>query len=56
MEKYQIEFTAEELQTIGNGLSELPYKVAAPMLNKLQMAIMAADAKRESAKEPEKEV
>lgn len=45
----KFEFTQQEIQTIGDALAELPYKVAAPLLNKIQMRINAI-AEAESAK------
>lgn len=36
-----LKLTIEELKTIGAGLSELPYKIAAPLVDKLQQQIDA---------------
>lgn len=36
MNKYLIEFTQEEIQTLAAGLGELPYKLAVSLMNKLQ--------------------
>jgi len=62
-DKVKIEVTRAELQMIGQGLMELPYKMAAPMLNGLQAQLsafdavaakVAADAKAAEAKPTEK--
>lgn len=39
----KIDITRAELQLIGQGLMELPYKAAAPVLNSLQAQLNAAD-------------
>lgn len=39
----KIDVTRAELQLIGQGLMELPYKAAAPVLNSLQAQLNAAD-------------
>lgn len=41
--KLKIEVTRAELQLIGQGLMELPYKTVAPVLNDLQAQLNAAD-------------
>lgn len=42
-DKVKIEITRAELQLIGQGLMELPYKTVAPVLNDLQAQLNAAD-------------
>ena len=53
----KLDVTRAELQLIGQGLMELPYKTVAPVLNGLQTQLNAADqaaAKAAAdAKEPE---
>jgi hypothetical protein len=44
IDKIKIEVTRAELQMIGQGLMELPYKTVAPVLNDLQAQLNAADA------------
>ncbi len=39
----KIDVTRAELQLIGQGLMELPYKASAPVLNDLQAQLNAAD-------------
>ena len=41
--KIKLEVTRAELQVIGQGLMELPYKTSAPVLNVLQAQLAAAD-------------
>lgn len=43
-DKIKLEVTRAELQMIGQGLMELPYKTVAPVLNDLQAQLNAADA------------
>jgi len=43
-DKIKIEVTRADLQLIGQGLMELPYKSAVPLLSALQMQLNAADA------------
>jgi hypothetical protein len=43
-DKVKFEVSRAELQMIGQGLMELPYKTAAPVLNGLQAQLNAADA------------
>ena len=43
-DKVKLEVTRAELQIIGQGLMELPYKSVAPVLNDLQAQLNAADA------------
>lgn len=42
-DKIKLEVTRAELQIIGQGLMELPYKSVAPVLNDLQAQLNAAD-------------
>lgn len=42
-DKVKLEVTRAELQVIGQGLMELPYKSVAPVLNNLQAQLNAAD-------------
>lgn len=42
-DKVTIVVTRAELQVIGNGLAELPYKTAAVVMNDLQLQLNAAD-------------
>lgn len=42
-DKVKLEVTRAELQIIGQGLMELPYKQVAPVLNDLQAQLNAAD-------------
>lgn len=44
-EKIHIDVTRAELQLIGQGLMELPYKSSAPVMSNLQAQINAIDAK-----------
>ena len=53
-DKVKIEVTRAELQVIGQGLMELPYKTVAPVLNDLQAQVNAADAKAAEVKPAEK--
>jgi hypothetical protein len=58
-DKITLTITRAELQVIGNGLAELPYKTAAQVMNDLQMQLTAADqaaakAATEAAKPAEK--
>lgn len=53
-DKVKIEITRAELQLIGQGLMELPYKTVAPVLNDLQAQLNAADqaAAKAAAEKP----
>lgn len=42
MENVTIEFTREELQVLVDGLAGLPYRVAAPVVNKVIQAARAS--------------
>jgi hypothetical protein len=42
-DKVKLEVTRADLQIIGQGLMELPYKTSAPVLNTLQQQLLAAD-------------
>jgi hypothetical protein len=42
-DKITLTITRAELQVIGNGLAELPYKTAAQVMNDLQAQLTAAD-------------
>lgn len=55
-DKVKIEVTRAELQIIGQGLMELPYKTAATVMNDLQMQLNTADdaAKAAAVKAAEK--
>ena len=46
----KIDVTRAELQIIGQGLMELPYKTAVPLLNTLQSQLLAADKAAADAK------
>jgi hypothetical protein len=54
-DKIKIEVTRAELQIIGQGLMELPYKSVAPVLNDLQAQLNAADAAVKAAADPKPE-
>jgi hypothetical protein len=54
-DKIKIDVTRAELQIIGQGLMELPYKTVAPVLNDLQAQLNAADAAVKAAAEPKPE-
>lgn len=43
-DKIKLEVTRADLQLIGQGLMELPYKSVVPVLNSLQLQLNAADA------------
>lgn len=60
-DKVKIEVTRAELQIIGQGVMELPYKVAAPVMQTLQQQLLlandsaakaAADARASADKAP----
>jgi hypothetical protein len=55
-DKIKIEVTRAELQIIGQGLMELPYKSVAPVLNDLQAQLNAADAAAKAAADPKPKV
>ena len=58
METYAFEFTLQELEVVGKGLHEMPYKDAAPLIAKMQMKIMqqsSATAEKERAEKEKKE-
>jgi hypothetical protein len=54
-DKIKLEVTRAELQMIGQGLMELPYKTVAPVLNDLQAQLNAADAAVKAAAEAKPE-
>lgn len=47
---YTITITAQELDTIGNGLGSMPFKDAAPLINKLREQVMAQNKPAEAPK------
>lgn len=53
-DKVALSVTRAELQIIGQGLMELPYKSVAPVLNDLQAQLNAADAAAAKAAEDAK--
>jgi hypothetical protein len=53
--RIKLELTNAELQVIGQGLMELPYKLSAQVLNDIQAQLNAtAKAKADSPADPEK--
>lgn len=54
-DKVKLEVTRTELQVIGQGLMELPYKTSAPVMTTLQQQLNAAEqaAKAQPAPVPE---
>lgn len=44
-DKIKLEVSRATIQIIGQGLMELPYKTAAPVMNDLQLQLNAAEAK-----------
>jgi hypothetical protein len=48
-DRIRLDVTRAELQVIGQGLMELPYKSAAPVMNDLQAQLNAADAQAAKA-------
>ncbi len=42
MEEFTIKVTAQEIDTIAKGLFELPFKIAQPLLEKLNQQVVAA--------------
>ncbi len=50
----KIDVTRAELQLIGQGLMELPYKTSAPVLNDLQAQLNAADQVAKAAADAKK--
>jgi hypothetical protein len=44
-DKYNITLTPQELDLIGNGLGSMPFKDAAPLINKLREQVMAQQPK-----------
>jgi hypothetical protein len=53
-DKVKLEVTRAELQIIGQGLMELPYKAAAPVMNDLQAQLNAYDVAAMKAAEDAK--
>jgi hypothetical protein len=53
-EKMKLEVTRAELQLIGQGLMELPYKASAPVMNNLQTQLFAIDQAAAKAAEDAK--
>jgi hypothetical protein len=49
-DKVKLEVTRADLQVIGQGLVELPYKTSAPVLNNLQAQLVATDKAAADAK------
>ena len=49
---YTISLTKDELDLIGTAISELPFKVAAPLYGKLRSQAMAQEAKTRPAEQP----
>lgn len=50
-----ITVSRQTLQTIGQGLAELPLKTAAPIMNDLQTQLVAIDKAAQEAAEPKPE-
>ena len=42
MEEFTIKVSAQEIDTIAKGLFELPFKIAQPLLEKLNQQVVAA--------------
>lgn len=42
MEEFTIKVTAQEIDTIAKGLFELPFKIAQPLLEKLNQQVVGA--------------
>ena len=51
---FTITVTAQELDTIGNGLGTMPFKDAAPLINKLREQVMAQTKKADEKPVEEK--
>ena len=48
-ETIEINVTAQELEVIGQGLAELPFKIASPIMDKLSRQYQAYEARKQEA-------